>query len=54
MPRCTLLRVPSKDNFEWEMGYAERFGCLWNEFQFGEDENAPTSDSPIYNPYLGW
>ena len=31
------------DNFEWEMGYSERFGCLWVDLQFGEDPNAPTA-----------
>ena len=31
------------DNFEWEMGYSERFGCLWVDLHFGEDPNAPTS-----------
>jgi len=23
------------DNFEWELGYSERFGINWNDFQFG-------------------
>jgi len=41
------------DNFEWEMGYSERFGCLFDDLQFGEDPNAPTAASPIYNPYSG-
>lgn len=41
------------DNFEWEMGYSERFGCLWVDLQFGEDPNAPTAASPIYNAYSG-
>ena len=31
------------DNFEWEMGYSERFGCLWVDLHFGEDPNAPTT-----------
>jgi len=40
------------DNFEWEMGYAERFGAIFNDFQFGVDNNTaansghqPTSGS---------
>ncbi|CAJ1357637.1 unnamed protein product [Effrenium voratum] len=41
------------DNFEWEMGYSERFGCLWNEFQWGLDPNAPTKESLIHNAYSG-
>lgn len=41
------------DNFEWEMGYAERFGCLWNEFLWETDPNAPSAESPIYNAYTG-
>jgi len=41
------------DNFEWEMGYSERFGCLWNEFLWETDPNAPSAESPIYNPYSG-
>ena len=44
----------TKDNFEWEMGYAERFGCLWNEFLWETDPNAPSAESPIYNAYTGW
>ena len=43
----------AKDNFEWEMGYSERFGCLWNEFLWETDPNAPSANSPIYNPYAG-
>ena len=31
------------DNFEWEMGYSERFGCLFVDLHFGEDPNAPTT-----------
>lgn len=41
------------DNFEWEMGYAERFGCMWNEFLWDKDPNAPSADTPIYNAYSG-
>mmetsp|Transcript_2164 Transcript_2164/g.5334 ORF Transcript_2164/g.5334 Transcript_2164/m.5334 type:complete len:700 (+) Transcript_2164:88-2187(+) len=36
------------DNYEWERGYAERFGCLYNEFQFGADPNSPSPESPVY------
>ena len=27
------------DNFEWEMGYKERFGVIFNDFDFGLDNN---------------
>ena len=29
------------DNFEWERGYTERFGVVYNEFDFGPDPNSP-------------
>lgn len=29
------------DNFEWERGFTERFGVTFNNFQFGEDPDAP-------------
>ena len=58
MSQAVSVQLPrrcggTKDNFEWEMGYSERFGCLWNEFLWEKDPNAPSADSPIYNPYAG-
>lgn len=32
------------DNFEWERGYAERFGAVFNDFGFGYDPNAPVDN----------
>lgn len=29
------------DNFEWERGFTERFGVVFNDFSFGDDPNAP-------------
>lgn len=29
------------DNFEWERGFTERFGTVFNDFHFGVDPNAP-------------
>jgi beta-glucosidase/6-phospho-beta-glucosidase/beta-galactosidase len=29
------------DNFEWERGYLERFGVVFNDFGMGHDPNAP-------------
>merc|ERR1712190_349611 len=31
------------DNYEWERGYVERFGTVFNDFNFGYDPNAPTN-----------
>ena len=36
------------DNFEWERGYTERFGVVFNDFGFGFDPRAPTD--PMHQP----
>jgi len=41
------------DNYEWERGYSERFGVMYNDFNFGEDPNAPTPTTPVYNAQTG-
>jgi hypothetical protein len=44
------------DNFEWELGYSERFGINWNDFQFGEgfaDPNSPNTETPVYDAGTG-
>jgi len=41
------------DNYEWERGYAERFGTLYNEFNYGADPNSPGPNTPIYQPETG-
>mmetsp|Transcript_94327 Transcript_94327/g.262487 ORF Transcript_94327/g.262487 Transcript_94327/m.262487 type:complete len:705 (+) Transcript_94327:94-2208(+) len=38
------------DNYEWERGFAERFGNLWTDFNCGQDPNAPEPSTPIYHP----
>ena len=45
------------DNFEWERGYVERFGVIFNDFAFGTDENTaanqthqPTAGSQVRTP----
>jgi hypothetical protein len=30
------------DNFEWEQGYVQRFGVVYNDFVFGDDPNGTT------------
>jgi hypothetical protein len=44
------------DNYEWELGYSERFGINWNDFQFGEgfaDPNSPNTETPVYDANAG-
>lgn len=33
------------DNYEWEMGYTERFGAVFNDFNFGLDTNTSANQS---------
>jgi len=39
------------DNFEWSMGYSERFGILFNDFQFCETPDHPSRDSSSCDPH---
>merc|ERR1712048_1464012 len=48
------------DNYEWELGYSERFGITWNDFEFGtlrgkpfSDPNSPNVDTPVYDAVTG-
>lgn len=41
------------DNYEWELGYSERFGVSWTDFMFGTDPNAPNVDTPVYDANAG-
>merc|ERR1712048_451942 len=47
------------DNYEWELGYSERFGITWNDFGFplvGEgfaDPNSPNAETTVYNADAG-
>jgi len=43
------------DNYEWERGYAERFGVMYNDFNFKSlsDPNAPNTATPVYNAATG-
>ncbi|KNC76787.1 hypothetical protein SARC_10731 [Sphaeroforma arctica JP610] len=50
------------DNFEWERGYHERFGVMYDEFNFCHvkdinnpncDPNSPTPDTPVYDAATG-
>lgn len=34
------------DNFEWERGFTERFGVVFNDFSYGHDPNAPPGWAP--------
>jgi len=57
----TIDQVPLKgffawslmDNYEWEMGYTERFGIMYNDFNYTTDTNSPGADSPVYDATAG-
>ena len=38
------------DNYEWEMGYKERFGITFVDFNFGLDQNAPFPNTFVPTP----
>merc|ERR1712176_14168 len=46
----TIDQIPLKgffawslmDNYEWEMGYTERFGLVYNDYGFGFDPASPS------------
>jgi hypothetical protein len=41
------------DNFEWEQGYAERFGVTFTEYGFGKDPRAPDTNNNWSQPTAG-
>jgi len=43
------------DNYEWEKGFSERFGVMYNDFKFKSlsDPNAPGMDTPVYDAATG-
>jgi beta-glucosidase/6-phospho-beta-glucosidase/beta-galactosidase len=41
------------DNFEWEQGYAERFGVTFTEYGFGKDPGAPDTNNNWSQPTAG-
>lgn len=38
------------DNYEWEMGYVERFGITFVDYELGLDPNAPTPNTHVPTP----
>ncbi|CAJ1385511.1 unnamed protein product [Effrenium voratum] len=38
------------DNYEWEMGYKERFGITFVDYNFGLDPNAPLPNTAVPTP----
>ena len=38
------------DNYEWEMGYVERFGITFVDYNFGVDPNAPLPNGHVPTP----